>query len=142
MRRSFGHQAETAGMPAVTRQMPITMWVVHHPGTTLNELARRLDMAKSQASKLVRGLERDGILRREGDPHDQRLVHLYPTDEGVRRSEEEHAAFRHLLTRTVSRLTEVEAEHLVEGLSALLRVCSDDSEWHGSERSAGARPSR
>jgi MarR family 2-MHQ and catechol resistance regulon transcriptional repressor len=51
---------------------------------TLNELAARLYLDKSTASRVVDGLERKGLVERRPSPEDRRALHLAATAEGRR----------------------------------------------------------
>jgi MarR family transcriptional regulator, 2-MHQ and catechol-resistance regulon repressor len=51
---------------------------------TLNELAARLYLDKSTASRVVDGLERKALVERRPSPEDRRALHLRPTAEGRR----------------------------------------------------------
>ena len=50
---------------------------------TVNDLAARLYLDKSTASRLADGLEQKGYLARERDPEDGRIVRLRATEAGV-----------------------------------------------------------
>lgn len=58
--------------------------VVEGAPLTLNELAARLYLDKSTASRVVDGLERKGLVERRASPSDRRALHLAPTAEGRR----------------------------------------------------------
>ena len=52
------------------------------PGITQKELAARLEISPASVATSVRRLESAGLVRREGDPADGRVSHLYLTPEG------------------------------------------------------------
>jgi DNA-binding MarR family transcriptional regulator len=52
--------------------------------TTLGHLAGVEQVTPPTISRLVVGMERDGLVRRKSDPRDQRVVWLHPTAKGVR----------------------------------------------------------
>lgn len=51
---------------------------------TVNELAAYLYLEKSTASRIANGLVEKGLVRRERDSGDGRIVQLLPTEEGAR----------------------------------------------------------
>jgi len=55
---------------------------------TVNEIARRMDVAKSRATKLVRGLLDKGYLERTEDPRDTRVKLINTTDAGKKKIKE------------------------------------------------------
>jgi MarR family transcriptional regulator, 2-MHQ and catechol-resistance regulon repressor len=59
--------------------------LVRHGPLTVNELAARLYLDKSTASRVVDALERKSMLRKLVHPEDRRAVHLTPTPEGEAR---------------------------------------------------------
>ena len=58
--------------------------VVTEEPLTLNELAARLYLDKSTASRIVDGLEKKGLVERRQSPEDRRALQLVATDEGRR----------------------------------------------------------
>lgn len=56
--------------------------VVEEGGLTVNELAARLYLDKSTASRIANGLVERGLLAREPDPEDGRVVRLVATGRG------------------------------------------------------------
>jgi DNA-binding MarR family transcriptional regulator len=125
LREHLARQGEAQGFPRFSRRLPIIREVLHDPGITVNELARRTHMAKSQVSILVTALESDGSINKRPDPRDQRLVHLFLTDEGTARAERWRTAYRNMLANTVRTLSDEEADHLLDGLRALQRALAE-----------------
>jgi DNA-binding MarR family transcriptional regulator len=125
LREHLARQGEAQGFARFSRRLPIIREVLHNPGITVNELARRTHMAKSQVSMLVTALESEGLVSKRPDAQDQRLVRLFPTDEGTARAERWRAAYRAMLANTVRTLSDDESEHLLDGLRALQRALGD-----------------
>jgi DNA-binding MarR family transcriptional regulator len=50
--------------------------------TTLGRLAKAEQVRAPTMTRLIAGMERDGLVRRKGDPRDQRVVWLHPTAKG------------------------------------------------------------
>jgi DNA-binding MarR family transcriptional regulator len=52
--------------------------------TTLGNLAKVEQVSAPTITRLIAGMERDGLVRRENDKKDQRVVWLHPTGKGTR----------------------------------------------------------
>jgi DNA-binding MarR family transcriptional regulator len=53
------------------------------PGISLSELSKRLLCTKGNATRILKSLESDGLLRRETDQRDNRALHLFLTQPGA-----------------------------------------------------------
>ena len=51
-------------------------------GISQGELSERFEVDPSRVTRLAKKLERDGLLRRERDPEDNRVVRMYLTEKG------------------------------------------------------------
>jgi DNA-binding MarR family transcriptional regulator len=51
---------------------------------TLGQLAAAEQVSAPTVTRLIVGMERDGLVRRERDPHDGRVIWLRPTAKGTR----------------------------------------------------------
>jgi DNA-binding MarR family transcriptional regulator len=122
LREHVAREGEAHGFPRFSRRLPVMREILHDPGITVNELARRTNMVKSQISMLITALESEGLINKAADPQDQRLVRLFPTDEGTARAERWRSAYRSMLAKTVRQLSDDESEHLLDGLRALQRA--------------------
>jgi DNA-binding MarR family transcriptional regulator len=81
--------------------------ISEHPGATLNEVARLTGLPKSRVSVLISDLADQGIVRKESDSRDSRLVRIHITSEGSRRTAEW-------------------SETAQKAIGSLLQPCSDD----------------
>jgi DNA-binding MarR family transcriptional regulator len=64
-------------------QLDVLMNLYRHPGLSQHELARRLLVGRSNITMLLPQLETRGLLRREGDEKDRRVLRLTLTEAGV-----------------------------------------------------------
>ncbi|MGP2492488.1 MarR family winged helix-turn-helix transcriptional regulator [Mesorhizobium sp. PUT5] len=64
-------------------QLDVLMNLYRHPGLSQHDLARRLLVGRSNITMLLPQLESRGLLRREGDEKDRRVLRLTLTDAGV-----------------------------------------------------------
>ncbi|MFI0846286.1 MarR family winged helix-turn-helix transcriptional regulator [Mesorhizobium sp. IMUNJ 23232] len=63
-------------------QLDVLMNLYRHPGISQHDLARKLLVGRSNITMLVPQLEKRGLLRREGDEKDRRILRLSLTAEG------------------------------------------------------------
>lgn len=89
--------------------------VIEDDGLTVNELAAYLYLDKSTVSRVARGLVDRGLVRRESDRDDGRIVRLAPTAEG----RAVHAAIREDLEREHGAMLE---DLSPEGRASVIRV--------------------
>ena len=63
-------------------QLDVLMNLYRHPGMSQHDVARRLLVGRSNITMLLPQLEKQGVLRRESDPKDRRVMRLYLTPAG------------------------------------------------------------
>ena len=63
-------------------QLDVLMNLHRHPGMSQHDLARKLLVGRSNVTMLLPQLETRGLLRREGDERDKRILRLTLTAEG------------------------------------------------------------
>jgi DNA-binding MarR family transcriptional regulator len=90
------------------------------------ELAQRLGLEKSSASRMAADLERKALLVRERDPANRRLYRLRLTDAGRAAHARIGTEFHGKYVRWVAALTPAEREALLTGLPALVRAMRAD----------------
>lgn len=56
--------------------------LIEEDGTSQGEVSHRFEVDPSRITRLAQRLEAEGLLRRERDPEDNRVVRLYATEEG------------------------------------------------------------
>jgi DNA-binding MarR family transcriptional regulator len=96
-------------------------------GVTVRRVAEALLMKSSNASALVSTLCAAGLLHREQDSADRRIVHLHLTDEARSRVQEADQQVGRYLTQALARLDAADADAVtraVPGLAALRRALS------------------
>lgn len=98
-----------------------SMWhLKDEPGLTLRDLSIRMLCDKSNVTRVVKGLERDGMIYREDHESDGRAYRLYLTEKGRQRLElvdSRHGSFNR--GRFENGITEGEFEVLEETLLKL-----------------------
>ena len=63
-------------------QLDVLMNLYRHPGMSQHDLARKLLVGRSNITMLLPQLEHRGLLRREGDDKDKRVLRLTLTEDG------------------------------------------------------------
>ena len=96
--------------------------ISEHPGITLNEVARMTGLPKSRVSVLMSGLAAQGVVRKDGDPGDSRLVRLCITPEGSGHIAEWSALAQQAMGDLLQPLSDGELVVVAEGLAALDRA--------------------
>lgn len=86
---------------------------------TVNEIAYRLDVAKSRGTKLVRGLLERGFVERIEDPRDNRVRQISPTEEGRNKIREVEAFHRKIHKEILSQFDARNRSRLLTTLDSL-----------------------
>lgn len=119
-RRSHDSEGVTVGEAQWFRSVLVT--IARNPNITINEIARRIDAPKSRVSVLVATLAEQGVLRREPDPNDRRLVHVSLTDQGKQWLCRMRDQLRQRFSQLLEPLDDEELTTVVAGLELLLSV--------------------
>lgn len=98
--------------------------VVFGGPVTLGQLARAEQVKPPTMTRIVTGLENDGLVRREGDKRDKRLTRIHATPKGHRVLMAGRARRVELLASAVERLRATELADLRRG-AQLLRELID-----------------
>ena len=115
----------------------VLVTIAKNPGITVNEIARQIDSPKSRVSVLVATLSEQGILRREADPRDRRLVHVTLTDQGTRWLRRMRDQYHRAFTQLLAPLSEQELGTVVSGLELLLSALRPAAGEAGCSRGEG-----
>jgi len=89
---------------------------------TLGELARAEQVKPPTMTRIVTGLEREGLVKRKGDPHDRRLTHIEATSKGQKVLAAGRARRVKKLATAVSRMGKKELAELRRGVQLLRSV--------------------
>ena len=120
--RELRREARTAG--ASTEQIAILVTIKYAPGIGVGELAARERVSKPAMSKLVKRLERDGLVERSPDERDRRRSGLRVTPDGhrlLRRVRSRRTAWLATRLRGLDPADRAALEAAVEPLAHLLR---------------------
>lgn len=95
--------------------------ISRHDGLAHGELAGRLGVTPPNVTKLLRGLERQRLVERLGDPDDARVSRIHPTAAGIALARALEEAWHAGERDTLAALTEAEARALRALLAKALR---------------------
>lgn len=93
-------------------QLDILMNLYRHPGMSQHDVARRLLVGRSNITMLLPPLEQQGILRREGDAKDKRVMRLYLTQQGEALLMEALKVYSTLIERVMAQSTPADCDRM------------------------------
>ena len=125
-------RAEKAVVQALTKalaplglkiaQLDILMNVHRHPGLSQQDLARRLLVGRSNITMLLPQLEARGLLRREGDEKDKRVLRLTLTEAGTELLMQALKVHMALIEKAMSQSTPEECDMIGEQMRKVADV--------------------
>lgn len=95
-------------------QLDMLMNLYRHPGLSQHDLARRLLVGRSSITMLLPQLEKQGLLRRESDENDRRVLRLYLTPDGEARLKQALAIYTELIDRVMAQSSPAECDAMGE----------------------------
>jgi len=105
--------------------------IVYGGASSASELATRERVAKPTMTRLVDGLEREGLVRRRPDAGDRRVVRIEATARGRRLLERGRSRRIRNLAGELAALDTPEIEKLSEAVEVLERL--EEAAWSGKE---------
>ena len=100
------------------------LWVLRevagHPGRRVSDLAKAMSVHLSTASNLLDKLAKRNLIRRERNDRDQRIVHLFLTEEGMRIIASAPQPARGVLPEALNRLSDEVLDNLNRSLAQVL----------------------
>jgi MarR family transcriptional regulator, organic hydroperoxide resistance regulator len=97
-------------------------------GVSQGEASQLFEVDPSRVTRIAQALESDGLVRRERDPDDNRVVRMYLTDEGRRWLRRLPALNRRMEERIQSVFSEEEHEELKRMLGLLAEAMKSSEE--------------
>lgn len=92
------------------------------PGITMTELAMQIGITNPQLTRIVTTLEGRGLMRREHNPQNRRVVNVQSTDKGVALIAQNVKAVAARYDRALQTLTPAEQQALIKDLQASMRL--------------------
>ena len=106
---------------------------------TIGQLAQAEQVSAPTMTRLIVGMERDGLVRRAGDPLDGRIVWLEATAKGTRILHEGRRRRVEALAEEISRLSDADRETLVSAADILEQLLRPDTADAPTARRAPAQ---
>jgi DNA-binding MarR family transcriptional regulator len=103
-------------------QLRLLWTVFYHPDATMKDYSEKLSVSQSTVTQLAERLIRRGLLERQADTHDRRVVRLHLNSLGQRLLDEANTRQRHTFAEVWDRLTPEERDVVIEGLNLLGRA--------------------
>lgn len=100
-------------------QQFILMCLWEQDGQTPGQIAKQLELATPTVTKAATRMEASGLLTRQPDQHDRRLVRLYLTERGHELKEVLDREMRKLAERALATLSEDERAALIKALAQI-----------------------
>lgn len=107
-------------------QLDILMNLHRHPGMSQHDLARRLLVGRSNITMLLPQLESQGLLRREGDTKDKRVIRLYLTDDGETLLAKALAIYTGLIDRVMAQSSPAECDAMGEQMLRIVEMLKEE----------------
>lgn len=107
-------------------QLDVMMNIYRHPGASQHDVARRLLVGRSNITMLLPQLEKQGLIRREGDPKDKRVMRLFLTAEGEARLREALKVYTALIDRVMAETTTAQCDALGTQMRRIEEMLSGD----------------
>ena len=110
-----------AGVALTSSQMRALVYLAHHPETTMGSLADALGSGRAATTELVTRLEEKGLVWREHDPDDRRVVVVRLMGNGGTCADAVVARWRDHIAQTMAQFPDIEPGRLAALLRALMQ---------------------
>ena len=107
-------------------QLDVMMNIYRHPGLSQPDVARRLLVGRSNITMLLPQLEKQGLIRRESDARDKRVMRLYLTSEGEERLMQALSVYGDLIDRVMAQSTPEECDAMGEQMRRVEEMLKGD----------------
>jgi DNA-binding MarR family transcriptional regulator len=108
-------------------QLDVLMNLFRHPGMSQHDLARKLLVGRSNVTMLLPQLELQGLLRRESDPKDKRIMRLTLTQEGETRLMQALAVYTELIEKVMAQSTPAQCDAMGEQMRRIEEMLSREA---------------
>ncbi len=129
-------QAEKAIVRALTKalqpfdlkiaQLDLLMNLYRHPGTSQHDIARKLLVGRSNVTMLMPQMEKQGLIRREGDAKDKRVLRLYLTEKGEDVLLKALKAYTALIDRVMASSTPAQCDAMGDTMRKIFEMLKDE----------------
>jgi DNA-binding MarR family transcriptional regulator len=129
-------QAEKAIVRALTKalqpfdlkiaQLDLLMNLYRHPGASQHDVARKLLVGRSNVTMLMPQLEKQGLIRREGDAKDKRVLRLYLTPQGEELLLKALKAYTALIDKVMANSTPAQCDAMGEQMRRISEMLKEE----------------
>ncbi len=117
------HRTPTGAELGLTNlQMGVLGALLHHDGCTMSQLAEDQMVVPSGATRIIDSLVRAGLVERQAEPQDRRVVRLRITPRGREIVAKIHREAFEVLGTILARMDEPDQEALLRGLESFIRA--------------------
>ena len=109
-------------------QLDVMMNIYRHPGRSQHDVARKLLIGRSNVTMLLPQLEAQGLIRREGDQKDKRVIRLFLTERGEERLMEALKVYSALIDRVMAQSTPAQCDAMGEQMRRIEAMLSSDEQ--------------
>jgi DNA-binding MarR family transcriptional regulator len=117
MQINFSNFAEQMGLDAAPLSALIKLW--RQDGLTITELGDKLFLKASTITSLVDRMERDGLVRRERNQDDRRVVKIFLTKKATDLEAQMPSFEEYIYKKIKDKITDEETELLIKLLNKL-----------------------
>jgi DNA-binding MarR family transcriptional regulator len=107
-------------------QLDVLMNLYRHPGMSQHDLARKLLVGRSNITMLLPQLERQGLLRRESDAKDKRVMRIFLTEEGEELLMKALQVYTALIDRVMAQSTPAECDMMGELMMRIVDALKEE----------------
>lgn len=107
-------------------QLDVMMNIYRNPGRSQHDVARKLLIGRSNVTMLLPQLEAQGLIRREGDQKDKRVIRLFLTERGEERLMEALEVYTALIDRVMAQSTPEQCDAMGEQMRRIEALLKSD----------------
>ena len=107
-------------------QLDMLMNLYRHPGMSQHDLARKLLVGRSNITMLLPQLEKHGLLTRESDPRDKRVLRLTLTQQGEDLLMEALKVYTELIDRVMAQSSPAQCDAMGEQMRRISEMLREE----------------
>jgi DNA-binding MarR family transcriptional regulator len=107
-------------------QLDLLMNLYRHPGASQHDVARKLLVGRSNVTMLMPQLEKQGLIRREGDAKDKRVLRLYLTPKGEEMLLQALKAYTALIDKVMASSTPAQCDAMGEQMRRISEMLKEE----------------
>ena len=107
-------------------QLDVLMNIYRHPGASQHDVARRLLIGRSNITMLLPQLEKQGLIRREGDAKDKRVMRLTLTEDGEARLMQALKIYSALIDKVMAQSTPAQCDAMGDQMRRIEDVLKEE----------------